>query len=369
MSPTGQPEPGIAEPVQPTPIDWREFEGKSPPPRSWWIQDWLGASPTLCSGTGGIGKSLLWQTIATSLATGREFLGATAAPLKVLAWMCEDDPDEIWRRQAAICSHFEIPIGDLAGKLTVVPRLGFDNTLLDLLYGRPTPTALFSRLREQVNDLGTDLLVLDNIGQVFGGNEADRHHVTVFVNLLQGLVTGRPFGPVLLGHVARTAGSEFAGSAAWENACRMRWYMGHTLPDQPLDADETPDSDVVYLAKRKANYSAKDYRRLRFTDGLLLPEEVGGRRFDQGQQNDIAERVVMKGLAKLIETGVQPTDGRTSGDFLPAQLVAKGLAEGHSRKELTSAMNRCMTAGRLRRAEVGRYANRTPKYGLKAVLP
>ena len=27
------------------------------------------------------------------------------------------------------------------------------------------------------------------------------------------------------------------GSAAWENACRMRWYLGPNLPDEKLDDD------------------------------------------------------------------------------------------------------------------------------------
>ena len=224
--PNGHGETGTTEAAErqarsgPAPIDWSKLEGRDPPPRAWWIQDWLTAAPTLCSGAGGVGKSILRQTIGTSLAMGCEFLGATTSPLRVLMWACEDDEVAIWRRQVNICSHFEIAIADLVGKLTIVPRLGCDNTLLDLVFGRPCFTSTFEILREQVNDLKADLLVLDNVGQVFGGGESDRHQVTVFVNGVHGIVAGRPFAPVLLGHVARSAGSEFSGSAAWENACR-----------------------------------------------------------------------------------------------------------------------------------------------------
>jgi hypothetical protein len=209
----------------------RITRAETPPPRSWWIQDWLGPHPTLCSGSGGIGKSLLWQTLGTALALGKEFIGATAKPLTVMMWACEDDGDEIWRRQAAICDHFDVGIEAVAGKLFVVPRFGESNTLFDLAYGRPEFTTEYLLLREEVNDLKADVLILDDNAQVFGGIEHDRHHVTMFVNGVHGMVRGRPFAPVLLGHVARTAGSEFSGSAAWENACRMRWYMGTTLPD------------------------------------------------------------------------------------------------------------------------------------------
>jgi len=346
-------------------LHWAALElSGPPPPRTWWIQDWLTPAPTLCAGSGGVGKSVLWQTIGTALAMGREFLGATAAPLRVLLWACEDDAEEIWRRQAAICSHFEIPLADLEGRFIVMARHGCDNTLIAPVMGQPTFTPAFETLREQVNDLDIDVLALDNNAQVYGCNENDRHQVTLFVNAACGLVRGRRFAPVFLGHTARTAGSEFSGSAAWENACRMRWYMGTTLPDQKPDEDETADAGIVYLAKRKANYSEKDWRRLRYQDGLFIPEECHGRRFDQGYRDDLAERLVLKGMGKLAQSGIQPTDSANSPDYLPRQIVAKGLNEGHTKKELAAAMNRLMGAGKLKRDVVGKYPNRTPRQGL-----
>jgi hypothetical protein len=235
------------------------------------------------------------------------------------------------------------------------------------VFGKPTFTPAFFKLREQVNDLRVDALVLDNVGQTFGGNESDRHQVTVFVNGIHGIVRGRSFAPILLGHVARAAGSEFSGSAAWENACRMRWYMGHSLPDQKPDDEEPTDTDVVYLAKRKANYTERDYRRLTYQRGLLVPESSGGARFDAGYRNDLAERIVLKGLAKLKEAGIHATDGKTSPDYLPTQIVAKGFNEAHSKKELAAAMHRLIGSGKLRRDVVGKYPNRSPRFGLVEV--
>jgi len=171
-----------------------------------------------------------------------------------------------------------------------------------------------------------------------------------------------------LGHIARAQGSEFSGSAAWENAVRMRWYVGPTLPDQKPEAgDEQPDSDIVYLARRKANYAAKDWRRLRFRNGLLVPDEPEGRRFDQAFRQDAAEEVVLNGLSRLKAAGMLPTDGKTSGEYLPSQILSKGFANGHTKKELATAMNRLIGSGRLRRDVVGKYSNRTPRYGLVAV--
>jgi len=148
---------------RPQPIPWAALKNLAPPPRSWWIQDWLGpAQPTLCSGAGGIGKSILWQTIGTALALGKEYIGPTVKPLHVLMWACEDQHEEIWRRQVAICEYFDVGIETLQGKLSIVPRFGFDNTLFDLAFGKPTFTPEFLLLREEVNDQKADVLVLDN---------------------------------------------------------------------------------------------------------------------------------------------------------------------------------------------------------------
>jgi hypothetical protein len=305
--------------------------------------------------------------IATALATGKTYLEPSSKPLRVLMWLCEETRDEVWRTQAAINSHFGIRMSDL-DLLSIAPRQGLDNTLMDVTFGKPTFTPLLNELRQQVNDLSADILVLDNVAQLFGGNENDRHQTTFFVNRVSSVVQGRPFAPILLGHVSRSPGSEYSGSAAWENAVRMRWYLGPTLPDQKPETDETTkESDVMYLARRKANYAAKDWRRLRFVDGLLLPDQPPeGRRFDQTFREDAAEQVLLAALPKLIAIGIQPTDGKTSGDYLPKQAIDKGFASGHTKKDLAAAMNRLMGVGRLKRDVVGKYPNRSPRYGLVA---
>lgn len=346
------------------PIDWPSLEGE-PPPRTWWIQDWLGPWPTLTSGAGGAGKTRLWQAVATSLATGRPYLQAQCRPLKVLMWLCEESKEEVWRTQIAINRHLTLEMHGLSN-LSIVPRQGLDNTLLSVVYGQPMFTPLLEQLRQQVNDLDVDVLVLDNLAQLFGGNENDRHQATYFVNAIAGIVRERPFAPVFVGHTARAASSEFSGSAAWENACRMRWYVGSTLPDQkPADEDEPVDTDVVYLARRKANYAAKDWMKLKYENGVLIPESAAGQSPEaEFFRNDAADRVLLEALPKLTAAGLFPTDAPNSPDYLPSQAIAKGFAQRHTKRELKAAMNRLMGAGRLRREVVSRYSNRNPRYGL-----
>lgn len=350
------------------PIHWESLEG-DPPPRQWWIQDWLGPWPTLTAGPGGAGKTRLWQAVATSLCTARPYLGTQCQPLKVLMWLCEESKDEVWRQQVAINAHFTLGMHNLSN-LSIVPRQGLNNTLLAVMYGNPVFTGLLDELREQVNDLKADVLVLDNLAQLFGGNENDRHQATFFVNAIAGLVQDRPFSPVLVGHTARAHGSEFSGSAAWENACRMRWYVGPTLPDQKptADEDEPIDTDVVYLARRKANYAAKDWMKLKFESGVLVPQSgENGAPADHLFRDGVADDLILGAIVKLKGVGVHPTDGVTSSDYLPKQIISKGLACGHSKRDLAAAMNRLMGGGRLRRDVVGKYSNRSARYGLVIV--
>jgi hypothetical protein len=347
-------------------IDWPAWKGKTPPARQWLVQDWLSADPTLFSGVGGIGKSLIAQTIGTALATGREFLATPAQPVRVLMWACEDDEDELVRRQFSICRYFGIELDAIHGRLFVEPRRGCENTLMELEYGKPVFTTEYFRLLEQINDLGIDVFIADNNGQMYGGNENDRHQVTRYVNGLQGLVRGRPFTAMPVGHVSRSAGSEFSGNAAWENACRMRWFIDYWLPGQkPKDAPDPAPSDPIYLCKRKTNYSERDYRRFYFRNGLFVPETYrSAGPAAASARMELAEAIVLKGLPRIGTMGLHSSNAPTSTNYLPKQLMAHKLNEDHTLSELAGAMRRLMTAGRLKMGVVGKRQNRMDREGL-----
>ena len=222
-------------------LDWRALSASNPPDREWGIEHWLPFAPTLVAGPGGVGKSLLMQTIGTALGNVTHFADRIPRPLRVLMWACEDEHDELWRRQVAVCSAFGITLASLPGRFDLESRVGQDNTLFATDFGRPMWTSKFQELREQVNDLRADVLILDNVRQVYGANEIDPHCVSVFVNGLMTLRTDAPFVPIMTGHTARSQGSEFAGTAQWENAVRARWYFGASLPDRKID-DADDDS-------------------------------------------------------------------------------------------------------------------------------
>ena len=376
-SPDGRPEPPPEGEVQDAPaaarrtaqiLDFAALAGKKAPERPWVRPGWLGFEPTLVAGAGGSGKSGLMQHEATCGALGRAYFAPECEPYTSLVWNCEDAHDDLWRRQERICEHEGIDMADLAGRLHIVSRYGCDNALMaDGAYGVLGTTRLLEELRQQVNDLHVTGLYLDNAAHLLIASHDDRTTVTAFINALAGLVVGRPFFFVIAGHTARMQGSEFSGSAAWENAVRMRWFLGTQLPDQKAEEGDEPRTDVRFLCKRKSNYSAQDYVRFTMRDGLLVPDQkaqthVGG--LVAVLDGRKAEEVCIAGFRSLCAIGIRTTDGRTSSDYLPTQLVAKGFAAGYSKSEIGKAMNRLMGRGVFVRAQVDKHANRTPKFGL-----
>jgi len=382
-SPFGEdvpPEPGtsVVRPLRPVaiapiskptekrlPIDWAGLSGLEPPVRRWAQKGWFGfGHTTLLVGAGGIGKTLLSQQLGSCLALGRPFVDECPEPMKVLMWACEDDHDELWRRQLQIATWLNAPLGDFSN-LSIVPRHGLENALVSTEFGKLMFSPLLEELRQQALDLAVEAVILDNVAQLYGGNENDRHSVTVFLNALAGALKGLAI--LLLAHPARSLGSEFSGSSAWENTARTRLYLGAKLPGEKQDSDAEEDSETVrYLARRKSNYSSRDWRKLNYRDGVLIPEapEVTGGIVSEIRTRN-AEALVLAGLERLNAMGLNVTDGHTSHRYLPRLMLEYKLGGEMSQHDLAAAMRSLMLGGRISRERTGQGSNRNPVYGLK----
>src|SRR5215468_7982725 len=127
--------------------DWREAEPLAPvdpstlddvpvPQRQWLAQDWVPMRRvTALYGAGGEGKTILGQMLATSCAIGALWLGIQVQRCNSLLLFCEDDLEEMHRRQDDINRHFGCTFADLAS-IRWLPRLGSDNALMTF-DGRP----------------------------------------------------------------------------------------------------------------------------------------------------------------------------------------------------------------------------------------
>jgi AAA domain len=338
----------------------------APPAREWALEHWLPLhQATLLAGRGGVGKTLAAQHLGTAMALGLPWVDAIRKPLRVLFWAGEDDADELWRRQIGICGHFGVSLAALDGLFYVQSYEAVDITLAAQIYGLLQPTLMLAELTSQIRDYQIDYVFLDNIARIYGGNENDRHQVTQFLSWLAAAC--HPAGVCLLGHPAKSIGSEYSGSTAWEGAVRARLYLSDRLPDVPVDEDEPPDEAVRYLSRRKSNYSANDWRRLELKNGVLIPQMpsiltdmCAGR----GPSGDFAKDIVKRALRRLTEMRLTCNASTRSPEYLPRLANQYGLLENLAEKRFGAIMRDCLKAGDLVVAQVAQYQNRTPKMGL-----
>ena len=128
-----------------TPICWPDMAGRYAPARRFVVDGWIPyGCVTSLYGTGGIGKSLLAQLLAAAVAAGRNWLGIRTEQCRVLALFCEDDREELWRRQERINDALGIAMADLRDFLPDA-RTGRENVLA---HGRDVlqTTALYEQI-------------------------------------------------------------------------------------------------------------------------------------------------------------------------------------------------------------------------------
>jgi RecA-family ATPase len=250
------------------------FFGTDPPPRRWIVPDWIPyGAVTGLYGEGGLGKSLLSQQLQTGTALGTTWLGLPVEQSVSLGVYCEDDEDELRRRQRDINADYGVDLGRLENVFWM-SRLGEDNILMT--YAR-TGVAKLTKFHAEVMQAALDfkarLVIIDAAADAFGGDENNRGHVRQFVQRALGLIALKIDGAVLCtAHPSRagiSSGTGDSGSTGWSAAFRSRLSMGAPK----AEAGEPPDPNARILERKKANYASRgDTLRLRWHNGVIIPD-------------------------------------------------------------------------------------------------
>lgn len=208
------------------------WQGLEPPRRDWMVEGaFLRGTVAMVSGDGGIGKSQLMQQLCTAAVLGREWLGMRCAPGRALYIACEDDRDELWRRQAAINRHLGCDMADIGDAgLCLAPRVGQDNAMIRLERASWTmkPTDLFRRVARYCREHGKQYVVLDTATQTFAGNQNDEMQVVSYIAELRRLAMAVEGVVILTKHpsmAGRALGTGESGNVAWNNSVRSRLYV------------------------------------------------------------------------------------------------------------------------------------------------
>ena len=231
------------------PMNWSALSGTSPEPAVFRWRGWLPArTTTLLSANGGVGKSNLSLQLAASLALGAKFLGDEMEPARVLVVSAEDEARTVHFRLSNICADLGVSLADLDGRL-----VAYDLTQVDCVMWREGgPTARMQWLADVVEQHQADVVIVDNVSDVFNANENDRAEVRGFMRSFNAIAQHAGAAMLLLAHVDKASvrmgagndtNSTFSGSTAWNNSARSRWAM-------------TREGDAISLRHEKCNLGA-----------------------------------------------------------------------------------------------------------------
>ncbi|MCB4862336.1 AAA family ATPase [Sphingobium sp. PNB] len=359
------------EPPAPLPlIDPSSWAGTTAPERSWKVKDYIpDRQATLLTGKGAAGKSLVSQQQATCIALGIPFLGVETVQTVAIYITCEDDAEELHRRQLAICANLGVSIEDLSGKLFLLSLQGeMGNELATFDHdGRMRVAPRYTQIVKACEDFGIGFVVLDNTAHFYTGNENDRHQVASFINLANRLAITINGAVVVVGHPNK-AGDSYSGSTAWENQVRSRLFM-----EIPLNDDGScPDPDMRVMRREKSNYAQRggDLNFMWFKGSFILPADLPEDK--RVETADIAQAshendVFMTCLA--VATNQRRNVSHQKGmNYAPKIFAHMTQGKGVSEKGFEAAMERLVTLSKIEfDAPLWQAPNRHWKVGIKAV--
>jgi RecA-family ATPase len=328
-------------------IDMSKWDAEPAPRRDWAVQDCVPLrQPTIFSGEGAVGKSLLDLMRSVAHVLGKSWLGKVTEPGPAIYLGAEDEEGELHRRLADILAHYDATFADaIAGGLHMLSYAGQDAVLgVPNARGVIEPTPLFKQLREAALDIRPKSITIDTVADVFAGNENDRSQVRQFVGMLRGLAIEANAALAILAHPSLSgisSGSGLSGSTAWHNSVRARAY----LTQAQTEKGEEPDPDLRELIFKKNNYGpVADRILLRWERGVFIAEG-GQTSFERIARDRDDEQRFLDLLAKYDGQGRRMSHKVAANDYAPRVFAAEN--NGISLKRFEQAMERLFEAKKI----------------------
>jgi hypothetical protein len=244
----------------PVALNLTELASRDPQPPKSIMQGLPCGYVTATFAHGGTGKSQIEMIRAVCIAAGVPCWGFQVERRKVLFVSCEDRTDILHWRLTRICAHLGVDLASLQGWLHIIDLVGHASILFE-----PDPhtghglTGAYGVLAERMHDYGSEVLFLDGISDVYGGNENARGEVKQFINELLALIPADTGAVLLIGHVnkptasAGTTTEGYSGSTAWHNGARARWFL-YPETTQGEDGQRAARTGKLIFELQKSNH-------------------------------------------------------------------------------------------------------------------
>jgi RecA-family ATPase len=333
-------------------IDMSAWDSVRAPEREWAVRDRIPArQPTLLSGEGSIGKTILELQLCVAHVLGRDWIGSLPEQGPAIYLGAEDDEDELHRRLEAIVALYNVTFKELINHGLHLLSFAGEDCLLGVpnRSGQIVPTRLFELLLEAIRDIKPKHLGIDTCADVFGGNEIDRAQVRQFLGMLRKLGMTCNGSVVLLAHPSLEgikSGSGISGSTGWHNSVRARMYF-HT--PKASDDDDEPDTGLRELEFKKNNYGpVGDTIKLEYHNGIFRPLHSASPIEQQAFERRV-EELFIDIFRKLVAQGWQSFSPkkRAAEEYTPRMIAKQPDAAAYKERDFEAAMLRLIAADRI----------------------
>jgi RecA-family ATPase len=351
-----QPPRPVVEPFEAfSPGEWQDVPA---PAYDWMVEGcFLKGTVAMVSGDGGIGKSLLMQQLLTAASIGKNWLGLETKQVKGFGFFCEDDKDELHRRQERINAHYDCEHADVDA--IYVSRVGMENILaeFDRRTDRIIPTPLWDQTEQAILDFGASIIVIDTIADTFGGLEFARVQVRRFVTQLRRLAVRTQGVVIITAHpsvAGMNTGTGLSGSTAWNNSVRSRLYLTKQKDQSENEWSEPGDVDnnrrILRTMKNNQGPGAGKIELI-WKDGVFVIDEV---KPSTGIVGRIAiDNAVIDAMTRMVNNGTRISTDNFSR--LSIANLARSIPELRifSRSEIENSTARLLAGKRVVVIELG----------------
>jgi len=330
-------------------LDLARYDTDPIPEREWGVRDrFPRRNVALLSGEGAIGKSLILLQLAAAHVLGRDWLHSMPEPGPVLLVNCEDEGAELVRRLQPILTSYHAKFADVATDLHAF-SLADRDPLLAVTdgKGRIVPTPLYTELLEKARVVQPICTMIDNVADVFGGNEIDRSQVRQFVALMRQIAIVSNGYVIMSSHpsvAGITSKSGLSGSTAWHNSMRARAYM-YMIGDK--DGQNTTGTRVLDFMK--SNYSAlAEQVELQWSNGLYVPVRAPSGP-EQAARNTAVDALFLQLLERSAGRAENLSPKSTANNYAPTVFAKtkEAKTDRFGRDHFADALDRLMETGRI----------------------